>query len=209
MIDGLTDEENNCIRLFLKRANELRERRVIKDKFPGFSLSFKHENEELKFEENFPDEEDFRSLLLDLRTFVLNDEPNSFYHICNILYKKSNDEQFKEGVSLVRSKFRQALDQSSMIFKCNGVELNPEDILNYWLNGHYFHSDPEKEKQFKQMENVMPFLKYLLLFTVFHLIKCIIALSDILSIKLDDLSATDRIIRTTVETAPLRSAQLA
>lgn len=180
MIKDLTEKEKLELESFLKRSQELKERRLISNGLPKVSIQI-DVGKTIGYTTNFPDEEDFRSTLIAVRTFVLNDEPNNFYHICNVLYQKIKNDELRGQLTQIRGDFKSVLEEPFVHIIYGDQHFIPQDILNLWLNAYYFHTDETKEKLFKQIvEFDYYFVKYSLFVTVFGLIRCILALRTII-----------------------------
>lgn len=191
MLISFTDEEINKLKVFSSRAQALRNRKLVKDGLPKVSIQT-HVGRRISYEPNFPDEEDFRSLLIEVRTFYLQREPNNFYHVCGILNRRLGEAKLKEHIKHIKKDFEIALQDTSIGIIDNNKQLTSEDILKLWLNAKYFHSNQNKEKYFKQITSLPlsgePYLKFELIATVFSLIRCILALSEIIEQVLDNVN---------------------
>lgn len=179
---SFTDEEINKLKVFLSRAQILRNRRLVKDGLPKVAIET-HVGRRLGHVTNFPDEEDFRSLLMDVRTFILKREPNNLKTICEILEGKLKNSEQRKQFMHIKKTYQTGLEETS-IFDFNDKPLADEEILDLWLNAKYFHTDQEKEKLFNEIINGSifgePHFKFVLITTAFFLTRCILDLSRII-----------------------------
>jgi len=147
------------LRLFIAKADELRERRLLRTEINlGFHLSWSEEAKDFRaVPASQIDEEDLRSMLMALRMFIAKNEPININHILNICEKRCTDSAAKQEFQAGRRAWK---ERSGMGFAIVNVEtdavtgqelsrqtLEPEIMLDLWINGHYFHPDETKRKQ--------------------------------------------------------------
>lgn len=190
MLMSFTDEELNKLKVFLSRAQSLRNRRLVKDGLPKVSIET-HVGRRIGHVTNFPDEEDFRSLLIEIRTFILKKEPNNFDRVCEILNGKLKTHEQEEQFEHIRKTYEEALKET-YIFHLADRQVTDEEILDLWLNAKYFHTVEKMEKLYNEIMGeplfAEPHLKYVLISTVFFLTRCILALSEIIEQVLEDVN---------------------
>lgn len=92
--------------------------------------------------------EPFRSLALAVRLVYMNNEPASFYRVCNILSREGDDE-VRGAVADIRRRFQDALRGSENAFHPgDGQEparFSAEEVFETWLYGIAFHQDPSRQ----------------------------------------------------------------
>ena len=132
--------------LFIQRARELEQTRLIKNKPDlNWSMNFNSEGE-ASFTSQEPDEEDVRSFLLTFRQFVSDNEPIHLYRMHNLLYQRLTDEDLKKYLVDARGALKFAEQGSGITVVHNDVEVTPERLLDLWINGVYFHNDQDKRQ---------------------------------------------------------------
>lgn len=148
---------------YVGQVEKLRNRRMIKegggvkwsltvDRIPDLSVSMRWD---------FPDEEDFRSFLMDFRRFIAPNEPIHFNKVCNTLYKmlRTNND-VREDLIVARRQWRDTLGKNGGGIRFEEQMFSPEEVIDLWLNGYYFHRDLEKYEQLDKMLSFsLPFVK--------------------------------------------------
>jgi hypothetical protein len=104
-----------------------------------------------------PDAEDFRSYLLTFRQFISEGEPLYLHKIYNLCHRHIADDRCREYLAEARGMWQQISRQgrTGMTLTIDSVELSPADVADLWINGHYFHNDPEKIRTLKGLESYM------------------------------------------------------
>lgn len=134
------------LKLFISRANELKNKRAIRN---GFNTQLKiNWDKEKGFitEITQPDEDDLRSFLLLLRQFISDKEPIFLNRIYNLCYKYIDDDDIKSGLIKAREVWKQSQINSGMGLILENDDFTPEYSTDLWINGYYFHNDEEKRK---------------------------------------------------------------
>jgi hypothetical protein len=132
------------LRLFIVRAEELEKTRLGSGNFHvGVKIEMGVGKPTL-VTPNFPPEEDLRSFLLTFRQFVSEREPVFLPRIHNLCHLKIDSDLHRRGAAALRTKLSDALRASEIVLIYNGKELTPEETLDLFIDGWYFHSDPEK-----------------------------------------------------------------
>lgn len=91
------------------------------------------------------DPEDVRSFATEFRKLLLNDDDANFFGICKLIEQHSADEEMRGYSRSNREKW------SRLMAGAGGVNLvlnhrpakRGRELLDVWLNGEVFHSDPE------------------------------------------------------------------
>jgi hypothetical protein len=130
MAHGDPRSEDNKLSLFVERATELGNARLLKTGGlrTDWSVTFGPGGTEATTYD--PDEDDFRSYLLTFRQFVSDDEPIFVNRVASILWQRITDDEFR----------------------FNGERLRPEGLLDLWINGIYFHNDAAKAEKLKRLD---------------------------------------------------------
>lgn len=116
------------------------------------------------------DEDLFKSALMDLRKIDMAGEPTHFYHINNLLMKSVSNEADKLELVQCRDVYHQLRTMPNIQMKVNDGPKSSINIFDYWLNGHYFHGDIDKEKTLAVFGFALPTSKFFLVDTVSRLI---------------------------------------
>ena len=138
------------------------------------SRFFQHIQEHSFSSNQLPDEDDLRSFLVTFRLFISNDEPIYLHKIYNRLEESLLDDFLKGELRKSRKHLKEVtqsvginISQKEAVPRKRGqlpdvVFSNPmsfnkseshsaEDILDFWINGEYFHTDPNKRKELKRV----------------------------------------------------------
>lgn len=131
--------------LFVLRASELLDRRVVRDGAlqSQFSINFDVQTG-MKMTVPQPDEEDLRSFLLSLRPFVSSDEPVFVDVIHNRLWQDIESDRSRSELAAARSYWKQACRDGALALNIDGGSLDSSEIFDCWINGIYFHNDSRK-----------------------------------------------------------------
>ena len=139
------------LEMFSARVEQLRNTRLIRQGFnPAITISWDR-MKGLRFQSEEPDEETLRSFLLTFRQFVSNNEPVFLNRVYNLCQRHLSSDQLKGYLVESREAWRQAQRSSGIRLVINNEELTPEFVTDLWINGCYFHSDPEKLSRLKQL----------------------------------------------------------
>ncbi len=141
----MTEEER--FDLFVQRADQLAGRRLLR----GGTLSARLN---LRFDRNGPfvmemnewDEEDFRSLLVDLRPFLMQKEPILVGKIFNMCERRLTSNEIRTHLRTAREDWRQAQKGAGVTIEIDGRELNPERVVDLMLNAKFFHPGSSEER---------------------------------------------------------------
>lgn len=138
---GMTAKEQ--LQLFVQRVGELTETRLGQEGFT-WNLQFHFtRGQGLTVSLEQPDEDLLRSFLLAFRQFVSKGEPVHLFTIYNLCLKHITSDYLKEQLILSRTAWKNALRGTGIGLTIDGKEFTPEEATHIWLNGYYFHNDPE------------------------------------------------------------------
>ena len=104
-------------------------------------------------ETNLGDDEDVRSLLLEVRKFFSDKEDVHFPRIANLveLAVKDKDEELHDANRANRQSWKQALGSSGITLHANGINYVPERCFDIVINGQMFHDDAAKAAEFEHL----------------------------------------------------------
>ena len=154
-----TDREK--LELFLKTAEELSKTTLAQTGF-GFEYTQRWSRDDgiLHSELQQPDENDLRSFLLTFRKFLAQESDVNLQMIHGIIFRhlqrEDPDHDIRRDLGAANSKWRSHLAGSSMKLNINGQDRPPELVITMWINGKYFHDDPEYIEEIEQLEKNDP-----------------------------------------------------
>jgi hypothetical protein len=147
----LTSHEQ--IDLFMARGEEMWTSRVRRE---GLKVSFNVKwsiGEEVNHQIEEPDAEDFRSFLTIFRKFISPDSDIFLPKIYNLCHQYIANDECKEVLAEARAAWLeiQQHPDSGLSVTVAGRQLSPKDVVDIWINGHYFHDDVEGMRLLKIM----------------------------------------------------------
>ena len=109
---------------------------------------------EIQLETDLGDDEDVRSLLLEVRKFLSDNEDVHFPRIANLVERTVDDAALRDANRTNRRIWKQALGSSSITLHVNGVNYLPKRCFDIVINGHMFHDDAAKAAEFEHLDPV-------------------------------------------------------
>jgi len=185
MTHELSDQQR-LLKDFLYRANELSKRQLLINGIPKIAFAIGDEGNDL----NLPNEEYFRSMLMDLRVLTSENEPIQFYKIYNIVYQLiKNDESTEKHLKGIRAKYSNCLKRPPWTLGFFIPESDPENFLKLWLNAPgatYFHADRDRQKDFEKLKKEVgeKGARYALHVIAYELVRCIFDLKQFIESEL-------------------------
>ena len=104
------------------------------------------QNTPLQVTAQLPDEEDMRSLALDVRKLILDNEPANFRRV-NRIIGGIDDTEVRTGNGVILENWKTNL-AGSIAFTVNQTPLQGEALLQAWLNGVAFHDTDLEARPF-------------------------------------------------------------
>jgi hypothetical protein len=145
ILGGVVSKESEQLDDFLREADELRSRRLVRAGALSDAVRLSSDGGGLSIALPTMDEEDLRSFLLGLRKFVSQSEPLHVNAIHNLLWKSIESESARDRLAEERRKWIQASRVGMIELVVDGQRIAPSDILDWWINGVYFHQDKRKK----------------------------------------------------------------
>ena len=121
-------------------------RRVVQSKSLAVNMHLSFDRSKgMRLESQEPDEEDLRSFLMDFRMFISEKEPIFIPRIRSLI-EQGLDASSPLLPALRKSKklWSQQYKSGLLRLELNGKHYSPEEILDLWINGYYFHNDRAK-----------------------------------------------------------------
>jgi hypothetical protein len=149
------------LELFLKMAEELSNTALAK-KGLGYHYTqrWSRSDDILRTELQQPDEEDLRSFLMTFRKFVSQGSDVYIQSIHGIIMKhlqrEDPDHDVHADFGAMNSKWRKNFAGGFMALNINGQDRPPEVVMTIWINGKYFHDDPDFKEEIEQLEKHDP-----------------------------------------------------
>jgi len=133
---------------FHETVQELKSTSLMK-KGLSANMKIRVEGLEMRFETDWPEENDLRSFLITFRHFVADKEDVFMNHIFNLCQQKLTDDKLKEYLAGARNIWKKAHDTVGLDIVYQGKRQTPEQITRLWLSGTYFHKDEDKRSILK------------------------------------------------------------
>jgi len=161
-----TNEELLFLKAFHNRVAQMKESRIIKENSLGYHISLNFNcTKGFNLERTFPDEDDFRSFLLIIRPFTLNNDPIFYHRILSIIRKKILEEKCLICLNECEGRFKEHIRNRGMVLRINNIskigentkidknEYQMENIFKLLLNGYYAHMDILKIKELESFKD--------------------------------------------------------
>lgn len=84
------------------------------------------------------------------RKFISQSEPVFIGYIHGLCERHFTSEELKNQIRDCRKGWKRTIVQAGIKLEVNGKKIKSERIADLWINGHYFHDDPEKSKELTQ-----------------------------------------------------------
>ncbi len=119
----------------------------------SLNMKWNADHELLRINSEEPDVEDFRSFLLIFRKFI---SPNSHIYlpkIYKICHQYLTDDRCKEYLAEARGIWQdlQKVSGTGMTLTVDSHQLSPKEVVDLWINSHYFHDDVAGMKMLKKL----------------------------------------------------------
>jgi hypothetical protein len=139
----VTDDET--LDLYVRRVEELLSTRLVSTGDLRSSMNMRASvNEPMQLSVHQPDEEALRSFLLTFRQFVSDKEPIFVRRVANLLWQRLTGDEVRGHLARARERYGQSLRVGSLKFVADSHHFTPEEALDLWINGRYFHNDTRK-----------------------------------------------------------------
>lgn len=139
------------LNLFVQKVEQLQGLRIFEEGNwqSSFTLSWERAKG-MTLGAKQPDEELFRSFLLDFRRFITQgakgDQRLYLPHVFNVAHQAIRSEELRGRLVEARAEWRKTVEHGNVALVWNGKRLSPEEIADYWINGWYFHDDAGKRE---------------------------------------------------------------
>lgn len=123
-----------------------------------------YQGEGATFTNHFPDEEDLRSFMLDLRKLLADKSEVQFsrvMHSARVAFNAGADDL---SLTTLPKAWNHALKRSPYKFSAYGRVWTPELLLDTWFNAELFHTDRDKAEAWARLSE-SPFAKLVLVHT--------------------------------------------
>jgi gamma-glutamylcyclotransferase (GGCT)/AIG2-like uncharacterized protein YtfP len=146
-------EAVDAFRLFIERAEELRDSAFIQSGFVPALHARRDGTAPAVIDISEPDEDDLRSFLLTYRQFISNDEPIFVYMILKLCWTHIIDPNGKTAFANARKAWK-ALETGGVLqIVRNGCSVYPQETQDLWINGYYFHNDEQKRNRLDELSS--------------------------------------------------------
>ena len=155
---------------FVSIVEKVKSARFTKEtKTVSFTLNFQ-EGEPLKQELAGFDEDDLRSVLLDLRKFTLKKDGVRLTEICDLLIANSTDKQMTGRIERCKDLYQEMMKEPSIKMIINSESETGKAVMDKWLYGHYFH-EAQHSRDLEILGDSLPLHKANFVIAVTDLIK--------------------------------------
>lgn len=178
----MTDDER--FDLFLRRVEELHGTRLVRSGELRSSLNLSAARDQpLSLTTHNPDEDDLRSFLLTFRQFISKSEPIELGKIANLLFRRLTGDEPRTHLANARARYHKELRMGAMAFVLNDERMTPEEVLDLWINGRYFHNDSRKAAAIDALDPMSRvFVRHLFLDVLVEATRYVIFLANVIVI---------------------------
>ena len=150
----LKDTELEVVTIFKERASDfLKEREKVCPKQIRVGAK-RLECGEFSGDSNIPNHEALKLYYLSFRFFYQQKEPSNFMRVRNIISNISNGDHEILYLKSLKDSWQRAMSETHMsdfLYK----EISGKEILQLWFNATLFHSDIDKRKRLKTINNLL------------------------------------------------------
>lgn len=142
------------LRLFCSSVSYALSRRAVTNKTidAGFKLHL-DSNKKLAIETRLGDEEDVRSLLLEVRKYFASGSDIKFTKINDLTEAKLSADDLRDHNHALRAEWKRICTRDVLV-SINGINYTPEDSFVLFANGIIFHDDKEKAAQVEGLDAI-------------------------------------------------------
>ena len=133
------------LELFATRVEELGRTTLIQKHglTSSWSLSY-NKDQPVTCRSIEPDRDLLASYLMQFRKFISDGEPSFIGFIFALCNKHLTNDEFKGAIRHFQLGWRKAVEENGVKLMFDGKQVTPEYLGDLWINGHYFHDDPDK-----------------------------------------------------------------
>ncbi len=124
----------------------MKKRRTFSDGVPAIKYAMTLGGPSYTFDMATPDEEDYRSFLLDLRPFLLQQEPVYFERVSADLHRRLTDERMRDDCARNRADWKRTLSGPE-VFDVNGRVYKAIDLFEMVAYSDLFHLDDSRRRE--------------------------------------------------------------
>ncbi len=133
------------LELFATRVEELSRTTLIRRNGLTSSWSFSYNSDlPVTCQSIEPDRDLLTSYLLQFRKFISDGEPIFIGYIFGLCHEHLTNDEFKGAIRHCQQGWRNAVEENGVKLIFDGKQITPEYLGDLWINGHYFHDDPDK-----------------------------------------------------------------
>ena len=150
--------EREKLELFLDRCIELSQLEALQQHF-GFAFGFKIVGTtmvEHKLDE--PSDRDLRSVIGELRKFIMKDSDIFLNRIHGIVRKSLRPseqiDKYRTSLDAMNQEWRNGFTRGMARITINGVVVTPEHAWETWINGKYLHDDMTYMKELNRLTDI-------------------------------------------------------
>jgi hypothetical protein len=145
----LSPDENDLLRLYQRRVQDLRECGVVRQGQVTLSVNLPLGGpvdwDSVPFQ-GF-DRDHFRSAMQTLRQFLLNDDAVSFYRSCKLIRRRCHRPELVEWSEYARSFWKRTLDTAPLSFRVGNKLFTVKEAIDLMLYGFLAHTKTEPAKE--------------------------------------------------------------
>ena len=167
----MLEQDTEKIKKFIQIIERIKNSQFIQQtKTIGFELNFKI-GEPLTQKLHGFSEDDFRSMLLDLRKLTLKKDGVRILEICDLILTNTEDSKIKENVSKCKEIYEKMMESPAIKMIINGQDEKTSDLIDKWLYGYYFHEQKGNEDKLRSLGVGQPLHRFNFVLAITDLVK--------------------------------------
>lgn len=146
-----TDKQR--LRLFCESVDKAINRRAVRDGTIAAAFHIEGgEDAHVTWSVSLGDDEDVRSLLVDVRRFLAPKEDVYFPGIANIVAMSVSDPELVNASAVNRESWADVLGRGPLNLYADGLQYTPARCFDIVVNGEMFHDDVAKQEEFRALQ---------------------------------------------------------
>jgi hypothetical protein len=150
---GRVRNDREKLVLFVRRVIEMNESPLaLHDIRIGFRLHFGPDSSYIETEQ--PTEGAMKEFLLVFRQFISSKEDVDVRRIHGICQRRLIPDEAKQHLRDARDEWQRMLKQNVHTLTVGGRTRGPDEVVDLWINGQYFHNDPDLRDELDRLNQL-------------------------------------------------------
>lgn len=139
------------LELFITQSDVLNEHRLIQDGFsPTLNISMDGPDQPWNYQIQEPNKEILESYLIYLRKFMMSGEPVFIHRIRSLARQHLTEDSLRQELDNAHVAWKAHSRNREVEIVLNERQVLPDYAWDLYINGAYFHLDPDKRRKLEQ-----------------------------------------------------------